>query len=86
MKYDKHEVREDYLRKKDWKREYEISKKPGRYRDDIGSGSFVINNKEPHIIRRVKLYYPYNQTHCISDGDNSHTLLTYVRNKHTIHM
>ena len=27
-------------RKKDWKREYERGKEPGRYRDDIGSGSF----------------------------------------------
>jgi hypothetical protein len=32
----------DRPRKKDWKREYYKSKEPGRYRDDTGSGSFVI--------------------------------------------
>ena len=30
----------DRPRKKDWKREYERSREPGRYRDDIRSGSF----------------------------------------------
>ena len=31
----------DRLRKKDWKKEYEKGREPGRYRDDIGTGSFV---------------------------------------------
>ena len=30
------------MSKKDWKREYYKSKEPGRYRDDIRSGSSVI--------------------------------------------
>ena len=38
----KHMTEKDRPRKKDWKREYYKSKEPGRYRDDIGSGSFVI--------------------------------------------
>ncbi len=37
-----HQTIKDRPRKKDWKREYERSKEPGRYRDDIRSGSFVI--------------------------------------------
>ena len=38
----KHMTDKDRPRKKDWKREYYKSKEPGRYRDDIRSGSFVI--------------------------------------------
>ena len=38
----KHMTEKDRPRKKDWKREYYKSKEPGRYRDDIRSGSFVI--------------------------------------------
>ena len=38
----RHMTEEDRPRKKDWKREYERGKEPGRYRDDIRSGSFVI--------------------------------------------
>ena len=37
-----HLTEKDRPRKKDWKREYYKSKEPGRYRDDIGSGSFMI--------------------------------------------
>ena len=37
-----HMTAKDRPRKKDWKREYYKSKEPGRYRDDIRSGSFVI--------------------------------------------
>ncbi len=36
----KHMTEKDRPRKKDWKREYERGKEPGRYHDDIGSGSF----------------------------------------------
>ena len=35
-----HQTIKDRPRKKDWKREYERGREPGRYRDDIGSGSF----------------------------------------------
>ena len=35
-----HMTEKDRPRKKDWKREYERGKEPGRYRDDSGSGSF----------------------------------------------
>ena len=39
----RHMTEKDRPRKKDWKREYERSKEPGRYRDeDIGPGSFVV--------------------------------------------
>ena len=38
----RHQTIKDRPRKKDWKREYCKSKEPGRYRDDTGSGSFVI--------------------------------------------
>ena len=38
----KHMTEKDRPRKKDWKREDYKSKEPGRYRDDIRSGSFVI--------------------------------------------
>ena len=38
----RHMTEKDRPRKKDWKREYYKSKEPGRYRDDTGSGSFVI--------------------------------------------
>ena len=37
-----HMTTKDRPRKKDWKREYERSKESGRYRDDIGSGSFML--------------------------------------------
>ena len=39
----RHMTTKDRPRKKDWKREYEKSKEPGRYRSDIGSGSFVFS-------------------------------------------
>ena len=42
FKTGKHMTEKDRPRKKAWKREYYKSKEPGRYRDDIGSGSFVI--------------------------------------------
>lgn len=35
-----HQTTKDRPRKKDWKREYERNKEPGRYRDDIGSRLF----------------------------------------------
>ena len=35
-----YQTAKDRPRKKDWKREYERGKEPGRYRDDTGSGSF----------------------------------------------
>ena len=38
----KHMTEKDRPRKKDWKRDYYKSKEPGRYRDDIRSGSFMI--------------------------------------------
>ena len=40
-----HMTEKDRPRKKDWKREYERSKEPGRYRDGIGSGSFGLQFK-----------------------------------------
>ena len=33
-----HMTSKDRPRKKDWKREYERGREPGRYHDDIGSG------------------------------------------------
>ena len=36
----RHMTEKDRPRKKNWKREYERGKEPGRYRDDIGSGFF----------------------------------------------
>ena len=36
-----HMTDKDRPRKKDWKREYERGKGPGRYSDDTKSGSFV---------------------------------------------
>jgi len=47
-----HMTTKDRPRKKDWKREYERSKEPGRYRDDIRSGScyFGSANSEPKSI------------------------------------
>ncbi len=38
-----HMTEKDRPRKKDWKREYERGREPGRYRDDSGSGSFNIH-------------------------------------------
>ena len=38
----RHMTIKDRPRKKDWKRDYYKSKEPGRYRDDIRSGSFMI--------------------------------------------
>lgn len=37
-----HMTTKDRPRKKDWKREYYKSKEPGRYCEDIGSGSFAL--------------------------------------------
>ena len=37
-----HMTAKDRPRKKDWKREYYKNKELGRYRDDTGSGSFMI--------------------------------------------
>lgn len=42
------------MSKKDWKGEYERSKEPGRYRDDIRSGSFVIYYYTPISIINYK--------------------------------
>ena len=39
----RHLTEKDRPRKKDWKREYERAKEPGRYRDNSGSGSFNIH-------------------------------------------
>ena len=39
----RHMTTKDRPRKKDWKREYERAKEPGRYRDNSGSGSFNIH-------------------------------------------
>ena len=43
-------------RKKDWKREYERGKGPGKYRDDMDPGSFVlaqiVTDKTKRIHRR----------------------------------
>ena len=36
----RHMTEKDRPRKKNWKREYERGKEPGRYRDDISFGSF----------------------------------------------
>ena len=38
-----HQTTKDRPRKKDWKREYERDKGPGRYNDDTKSGSFNIH-------------------------------------------
>ena len=37
-----HQTIKDRPRKKDWKREYERGKGPGKYRDDMDPGSFVL--------------------------------------------
>ena len=38
----RHMTTKDRPRKKDWKREYERGKGPGKYRDDMDPGSFVL--------------------------------------------
>lgn len=38
----RHMTEKDRPRKKDWKREYEKSKEPGRYNSDTSTGSFYI--------------------------------------------
>ena len=47
-----HMTTKDRPRKKDWKREYYKSKEPGRYHDDIGSGSFFV---KPNVMQAAEM-------------------------------
>ena len=49
----RHMTTKDRPRKKDWKREYDRGKEPGRYRDDTGSGSFELALDKIYLIRYI---------------------------------
>ena len=57
-----HMTSKDRPHKKDWKREYERSKEPGRCRDDSGSGSSIILLAiSETIIKSCRFYDIINQ-------------------------